>query len=346
MNAKAMVALTLTLLAVGRVPAQTAGPRIEGVVVNGSQDGAKVAGAAVVLRAGLEGALRPEVQTVTDAEGRFVFDKLVVDPDMVFLPGANHQGVHYPGPRLQIPGGATTSPVKLVVFDAVASPSPLVVELHEIDVHLEAGVLEVTQTLRIRNPSQTTYVGQAGSMSSLATLSLTIPDGFERVTFHDEFNGRRFKLVDKRLVTDIPWTPGRREVKFSYRLPVEEANRALEWSIDAPCSHVRLRVHGENAERFASDLGEGAARDDGSVLFESVNVPAGHKVALQAGSGPTPWIVYLRWSALGLLGVLILGTAALRLRRRSRGEPPAPEKTKPSPKGRGSSKRKTGAKAA
>lgn len=347
MNGKIPFVLAFALLGTDSVLAQTASPRIEGIVVNGSQEGKRVAGAEVVLRAGPGGALQPVAQTVTDAEGRFVFDNLPAEPELIFVPGANHQDIHYPGPRIRLAAGALIPVAKLEVFDAVASPSPLVVDLHEIDVRIQTGVLEVTETLSIRNPSLTTYVGQAGSASSLTTLSVAIPDGFERVTFHDEFNGRRFKLVDKRLVTDIPWTPGKREVKFTYRLPVEEGKRLLDWSVDVPCSLVRLRVHGENANHFESNLGQRTAPDSSTIVFESSPsvIPAGHKLTLQLVGLPTPWIVYLRWLALGILAAMILVTAAFRIRRRSFIKP-VPQ-AKPSPEAQQRSlDRKTSAKVA
>jgi hypothetical protein len=318
MNGKILPVLALALLGTEPCLAQTSGPRIEGIVVNGTQNEKPVAGAEVILRAGAEGSLQPVAQTITGRDGRFVLE-LPAEAEGIILPGANHQGVHYPGPRIPHLSGAKIPRVKLVVFEAVPSPNPLVVDLHEIDVHIHKGALEVTETLWINNPSLTTYVGQAATDSSLSTLSLTIPDGFERVTFHKEFLGRRFRLVEKRLVTDIPWTPGKREVKFTYHLPIEENKKSLEWSSDAPCSLVRLRLQGEDADRFESNLARVAKRDQSTFVFESSEaiMPAGQSITLQLGALPTPWIGYLRWSALGVLAGLILVTAGFRWKRRT-----------------------------
>ncbi len=320
MNGKFLPVFALAMLGTDPDPAQTAGPGIEGIVVNGTQDGKTLTGAEVILRAGADGSLQPVAQTVTDRDGRFVFDKLPAEPGLIFLPGANRHGVHYPGQRLRLPA---TNPVKLVVFDAVTSPNPLIADSHEIDIQIQTGVLEITETLVVNNPSLTTYVGQGVSEASPTTLALSIPDGFERVTFHKEFNGRRFKLVDKRLVTDLPWTPGKREVKFTYHLPVEESKRFLEWSADLPCALVRLRVHGENADQFECNLPCVATPDKSTIVFESSEqtVPAGHITKLQLGALPTPWIGYLRWSALGGLGSLILVTVGFRIIRRARSKP-------------------------
>lgn len=311
--------LALALLGVGAGLAQAEGMRLEGYAVNGSRNGAPLAGAEVILRAGEAGSLQIVAKSSTDRNGHFVFDNLLAMPGLIFVPGVNHDGIHYPGPRTRLPSSA----VRVTAFDAVAAPSPLVVELHEIDLHIEKGVLQVTESLWVNNPSLTTYVGGAGAGTSPVTLALSIPDGFERVTFDTEFNGRRFKLRDNQLVTDIAWTPGKREVKFTYHLPIDEGKRVLEWSVNLPCARCRLCVRGEDADRFECNLPRLQGTDHTTVVFESAErtVAGEHVIYLKLGKLPTPWIVYLRWSALLILVALILATAGFRFLRR------APSKT-------------------
>src|SRR5688572_9993469 len=105
--------------------------QIAGVVVNGSLDQTPSARAEVVLRAGQNGEFIAVAKTVTDAHGQFLFDDLPADPEIVYIPGANRQGIHYPGPRMRLQPGAKAPPVKLTTYDAVTSPSPLVAERHE-----------------------------------------------------------------------------------------------------------------------------------------------------------------------------------------------------------------------
>lgn len=344
-----MTDLTLSLLALlalgtnqGLAQVETA--RIEGIVVNGTQNGKPLAGAEVILRAGEEGLLQVAAQTVTDQNGRFVFDKLSSAPGLIYLPGANHHGIHYPGPRVRLPG-VTAPPVTLTVFDAVASPNPLIADLHEIDVRIQTGVLEVTETLWVNNPSVTTYVGVDEIGTQATTLSLLIPDGFERVTFDKEFTGRRFQLQNKRLVTDIAWTPGKREVKFTYHLPIEAKRQSLEWSVSIPCARVRLRLHGEKADEIECNLPSVAGRDKGTLVFESTQstLAANHVIQLQLGNVPTPWIAYLRWIALGILVSLILATAGVRKVRRSLQKAAPHGKSQPGPLASGPKGRKKAA---
>lgn len=305
--------------------AQAQGVRLEGRAVNGSRDGAPLAGAEVVLRTGRDGPLEVAATTMTDGNGRFVFDQISAAPGMIVLPGVNHHGVHYPGVRMRLTEKSPLPPVTLTALDAVASPNPLVVEIHEIDIRVEKGVLEVMQTLRIDNPSATTYVGANRDEASPTTLALSIPGGFERVTFQDEFNGRRFKLRDGQLVTDIPWTPGTREVKLTYLLPMNDSKGSLRWSVDAPCKRYRLSIHGANLERFQCNLPRAAGATQQTVIFESSDplIASGHVVDLGLNPVPASWTLDLRWTALLLLAGLIAVTAGLRLMRRASSAPAA-----------------------
>jgi hypothetical protein len=322
-------ALAALGLALGLVSEK--GQRIEGIVVNGTRGGVPVPGAEVVLRAGEEGALLPVARTKTDQKGHFVFVGAPTNPGVVYLPGANLQGVHYPGPRFQLQAGAPPPPVKLTVFEAITSPSPLIAERYEIDMALKPGVLAITETLLIDNPSRTTYLGEAdGTDSSPRTLSLSIPEGFERVTFAREFHGRNFKLADGCVVTDIPWPPGQRELSFTYHLPVEDSQKAWERTLDLPCSLVRVHIEGENADQVVCNLPQ-VSSDTSGTVFESSGKPleAGHKITLRFSRLSAPWMLSARWIALVILGGLILVTAGLLTRRRFGRRSQRPEKDSP-----------------
>ena len=123
--------------------------------------------------------LLPVATTVTDQHGHFVFDNLAVEPGLVYLPGVNRHGVHYPGPRVPLDEVHDSPRALDGLSTAVATPSPLVVARHEIDIQVKTGVVEITETVLVINPTLTTYVGQATSDSPPRTLSLWIPDRFE-----------------------------------------------------------------------------------------------------------------------------------------------------------------------
>jgi len=325
--------LVAVALGIGQPPAA---PRLEGIVVDATHGGKPLADAEVILRGGLDGTWLAVGRTVTDQNGRFTFYDLPIEPNLIYMPGVNRGGVHYPGPRILAAQVADEPAVTVTTYEAVGEPNPLTAERYDIDVSIKTGVIEVTETILICNPTATTYVGTPGVGMFATTLSLSIPGGFERVTFSDEFHGRRFHVIDNKVVTDVPWTPGKRELIFTYHLPVEQSQSSFERTLDLPCSNLRLRVHGAASAAMSCNLPRAAGADQGTTVYESTGkmLAAGHQIQLRFGSLPMPWLKYGKWAAAIILCCAVLTTVSVRRRRtvrerRKRGVPsPEPATSK------------------
>jgi hypothetical protein len=288
---------------------------ISGVVVNASRELAPVGGAEVVLRVELEGQFVIAAEGIADEQGRFVFDNIPADAEYIYLPGANRGGVHYPASRVRLSAQRPHARVKLAIHDTVSDPNPLVLRRHDITIHPETDALRVTEKLLIENPSSKTYVGHpAGGGGRATTLRLSIPTDFRRTTFQKEFYGRQFTLFDSRLVTDIPWTPGQRELAFTYVLPNEDRNRVWQRPLDLPCDHLRIEVHTDTPDEISCNLSRASSQTKGAVTFESKGqtLPADHMVRVQLESLPISLATYGRWLALSVLVGLIVATVLIR----------------------------------
>ena len=236
--------MLLNLLLLGASILAADPPPGDGMITGGvvrAADQSPVAGAEVILRARVGDQLVPVAETTADAQGRFRFEHLTADGKNLYLPGANRDGIHYPGPNVRLTSLEPQAEVTLAVHDAVAFPNPLVVRRHEIILSPQPGVLEVTESMLIDNPSSACYVGQAGGQDAEpVTLQLAIPAAFQRVTFVGEFFGRRFSLVGGKLVTSVPWPPGQRELKFSYWLPNTGRHYVWQRPLGLPTEQVRV----------------------------------------------------------------------------------------------------------
>lgn len=292
---------------------------IEGVVLDGSHADVPLAGAEVVLLAGQGRDLLPVSKATADEQGRFVFSDLPVDRHLTYLCGANRGGVHYPGPRVNLTPAKTAVRIELKAYAAIEHPSPLTVESHKIDIQMLTGALEVIETMRLANNSGFAYVGDSTSGESPETFHLSIPKGFERVTFAKEFHGRRFNIKDGKVVTDIPWPPGERTLEFRYRLPIEE-DAAFTRKLDLPTSQVFLRVSGENCSAVSANLVTKLQTELEATFVSDGNLPAGQIVQLQLTRRPVPWNTYGRWGSVGVLVALAIGTLVTTHRRRRSGD--------------------------
>jgi hypothetical protein len=207
----------------------------------------------------------------------------------------------------------------LSVCDAVASPSPLVLKKMEVVIRPETGLLKVTESLLLENPSHTCYVGEAAhAEAGPVTLELAIPPDFERTTFAQEFFGRRFALVENKVVTNVPWPPGERELRYTYVLRNTEEISPWKRPLDLPCSNVTVRVEGKSPDEVRCPALHRAAGDETSVVFESAGqeLPAGLVLQVDLGRLPLPWMTYGKWTAVGVMLVLIVAAAWVHFRRR------------------------------
>jgi hypothetical protein len=300
---------------------------IEGVVVNGTAFRSPVAGTAVVLRVENEGSWVQVAETTSDSLGRFRFEELPAADGLVYLPGANHMGIHYPGLREHMKEAASPASQRIVVYDTVAEPSPLVAVRHEIDISADEGVITITETILVANRSLRSYVGGPTSTEQPpVTLQLSIPPEFAKVTFEKEFFGRQFQLNSQRLETHLPWTPGQRELKFTYCLPLETRHWQFHRRLDLPTEQVRLTVASRQKGAVACNLPAASAPTGDGAIFESDGsfLPEGHTIELELGRLSVPWMAYARAIAVAALLLSVLGTSLYMLRRQR--AQPAPDK--------------------
>ena len=164
----------------------------------------------------------------------------------------------------------------------------------------------------IDNPSAACYVGQAADKGSEpVTLQLAIPANFQKVTFASEFFGRRFALINGKLVTSVPWPPGQRELIFSYVLANTQRHYVWQRPLDLPSTKVRVSVHGGQPSEVTSNLNRTQQKkEDGQLAFESGDntLSAGYLLRVELGHMPVSLMTYAPWVAMVTLAGLLLAT--------------------------------------
>jgi hypothetical protein len=269
----------------------------------------------------LDGEFVVVASTKTHRDGSFRFEGLPLDIGSLYLPGANQDDVHFPGPRISLNANRPRATINLNVFDSISQANPLVIESHDIIVHAEPGSLKVRETMLINNPSLQCYVGVPRHPGGgPVTLELGVPADFERITFDKEAFGRAFKLINNKLVTGIPWPPGKRELGFSYVIANEKGNRTWQRRVDLPCSRLLMKVRTETPDHVACNLPIAATSQDGEACFESKAepLPMGHVLQLELDHLPMSMMVYARRIASLILMTLVAAVSVVSVRRRSK----------------------------
>ena len=314
----AFLLLCIPFAALAAVPAPSVAGTIQGIVVNTSTGTPVPCQVAVILQVQVKGEFVPFRDVVSDKQGRFGFGRLPAGEGVVYQVGATHHGIFYPGPRIRLTDLQPAARTRLSVCDAVASPSPLVLKKMDVTIRPETGLLKVTESLLLENPSHRCYVGEvAHDGADPVTLELSIPSDFERTTFDQEFFGRRFVVVNNKVVTSIPWQPGERELRYTYI--IRNTEEALCWKrpLDLPCSNVTIRVEGKSPKEVRCEILRQTSAGENMVVFESAGqeLPAGQVLQIELGRLPLPWMTYGKWAAVAIMLGLIAGTSWLYFRR-------------------------------
>lgn len=318
-----MIAIALLVATTWVAASPTPAPQgtISGIVVNASRGEQPVPGSQVFLRVQSEGQFVPIAETTADEQGEFRFDHLAVDAEGPYLPGANRDGIHHPGPRIPLTSDHSHARVKLLVCDTTSGPSPLVIADYRISIDARPGVLTVTESMLIDNPTSLCYVGESPVPGAIpVTLRLAIPPDFERTTFHKEFFGRQFSVSGSKLVTDVPWPPGKRELVFTYVVVCNEDYYNWKRPLDLPCREIRLTARAHDTGDISANLAAAVAEEPGTVCFASTGelLPAGHAIEVTLGHLPIPAMTYAPPIALLTLVGLVAGMAVQLIRRSRR----------------------------
>jgi hypothetical protein len=309
----------LTILLFVALPVSANAGTIQGKVVNTSTGAPLPCQVEVILQVQMKGDFIPCRNVVSDKQGQFRFERLPVGDGIFYQAGATRHGIFYPGPRTRLTALQPNAGVGLSVCDAVAKPNPLVLKKMDVTIRPETGMLKVTESLLLENPTHTCYVGEAAhDGADPITLALSIPVDFERTTFDQEFFGRRFAVVNGKVATSVPWPPGEKELTYTYVL--RNTKERLMWKrpLDLPCSQVTVRVEGKPpGEARCEPLRQATASGD-SVTFESggQELVAGQILQVELGKLPLPWMNYGKWAAVAVMLGLIAGAGWLQFRRR------------------------------
>ncbi len=227
-----LLTLASALLAARDVDAQAEEDgAIFGQIVNRTT-GEPVPDIAVTLSTFAEGTLQPNVNTVTDAEGRFEFPAVDSDPAVVYAVSTSYFGIAYSTGRVSFEAGSVGLDIILDVFEPtedqslVSVPSrgliltgvePTRGDLGLLDIY----VLEMTEPLVLIANDQ----GR--------TLSFPVPRNASRVTPLPDtsYNLQTAQIEGATIYGTEPLVPGDNSATLSYTIPYTGISVSIELPI-------------------------------------------------------------------------------------------------------------------
>ena len=160
------------------VPDLPAGPgTLSGQVVHAAT-GDPVPDAEVVLYA-LTAQGVPGLRKVKSGpDGRFAIENISNDPAISYLLGAQHQGIPFPGARVNFAAGQTLASADVRLTELTRSPDAIRAEIVELRLQRDAQGLRVLQATQLANGGSATYSVPADERGpSGAAFEATLPPG-------------------------------------------------------------------------------------------------------------------------------------------------------------------------
>jgi 5-hydroxyisourate hydrolase-like protein (transthyretin family) len=309
--------LLLCLLVVPTVTIAQGEGIIEGQVMNGTADAPpeSVVGLEVALYQVIDESSELLTTAISDSEGRFRFEGLPTDEDIVYVFELEYQGIVY-GAESSFPAGDTILHVVATIYETTSNDDSIAVDRHHLIVDFASDMVILRELYIFDNISDRIYVGEEG-----ATLRFSLPDGATDLTFGDAEIAADMIKTDEGFASIRRVPPGQTQILYSYSVPYDGTELTLRRTILYPTASLDLLVANVGVQAETAQLaydGLTATGDDSYLHFGGTDLPADTTMELRLSGAPqgaavpalpgSSLIVALRQAAPAIaVGLAILG---------------------------------------
>ena len=302
---------------------RTVSGRVVRPVSGRAEEPLPVAGVQVVLhRVGTDDA-GPLDSVRTGRDGRYAFRyRRSGASEAMYIVSAEHDGVAYFAPPLQ-DEVVTGDDAEIVVFDTTSTPLPIAVQARHVVV--SAPLESERQVLEIYELSNDTLLTVVPGARERAVWTAIVPASAHDFAVPSDLGIAQsaLQLLDGRVMLFAPFTPGLRQVAFSYRIPVDSF--PLRLPIERATTALEVMLEEPTASASAPGLTES---DPASVeartfrRFVASNVPASAVLPIEAPMPPPDsraLPIAITVIAIGVVMLIVLARSFTRLAPKSAG---------------------------
>jgi len=314
-----------------------------GTVMNASRDSVAMVGQEVVLYQYVDGqeVEGPRAHTVTDGNGRFVFDELEVSERFSYYPLTVLAGIEFSGEAVQPSPASLRQRSDILVFEPTTSDSAITAAMHHVIVEPGVSAISVRETILFVNRGKYTYVGNTPSASNKnIVLRFAAPQEAEDLQLGGNVMSCCIVVNDNQVFDTMELKPGTRQVVMTYHLPYQGNEIAFTKAIAFPTEMLDiylpapLRLSASTIKREGDDGESNPAlrfdgpepfqiRDKNYARYQVTNVAENSRISLAITDLPAAPNDY-RWLApVALVLVIIIGYV-LHHRRKASQQPAQP----------------------
>lgn len=276
----------------------------------------------------------------TDAQGRFVFDKLDAGEEFEYVVGIRYEGQLYRSASITLKSGEDRTGVVVEVAQGAAQApksadaQPMLhIMKHFMVVALQEDHLEVQEIVNLRYNGSTPYTGAVASPGHTAfSLHFPLPQGYYNLRNVQGLDANHVQSLPAGLYYTAPLAPGEHRVVYTYALPFRGDMTVIFTDRTLPTTVFDIFVE-ETHLVAASDLqfgGRVAATPHAFLHFRGTDLAARTRSWLQlthrTASAPLLQIgMYALTLGIALLGIAIPSYGVWRARTRpDRSQPMTP----------------------
>ena len=195
---------------------------IRGRVVNGTEGAALPAELNVLmLITGPDGILGGTGQTMSDSQGRFIFEGVPVREGDIYTISVEHMSVFY---GTSLDGGGLADELLLTVYEPTQDASIIRVERQVMviaAVDKNDRLVSAIEFVRIMNPTDRTLLPDLTNVAPISFLRFALPPGTTELTVQSDLPGGDVASIGTGFALTSPVIPGAHSIDFSYSFPYD-----------------------------------------------------------------------------------------------------------------------------
>ena len=322
--------LLLVLISAGPVSAESNDGSISGQIVNKTAGDSPFGSASVrlVTFGRKEGAPLGQRTTQSDAEGRYAFDGLDRDPNLIYVPFVRYTEVNYrPAEVAQLQDQASLQ-LDIPVYESTADDRAIELErLNVLFLGADQGMLHFMEMGTVLNAGDRTFVTSNPQDLALAhAIRLPLPGGALGIKIQSGFSNQDLTSGVGGVQVTSPVPPGPHEFALSFQLPQTGSSPDLTLQLPYPTATYSVYVPETGVTLNSSGLADGGSMvlgDESYKVYRASNLERASVVSAElSGLTPEPGVGPSQLAVFSLAVVLLVlgGGAALfilRTRRRA-----------------------------
>lgn len=310
-----------------RVRAQVSSASVVVEVSNGTANGTTVVGDSVLLRVFRNEQLVDSLEATVAKNGKATFDSVPIGQHIVAIPSVRHQSMTFQGGRLTLASAKGELSTVVCVFDVSSDTSALSVGTHHMTIAVRGAAIEIMEYMQLRNSSDMAVRGsKRDALNRPIVTEIMLPADAMDLTPSGFFDPNALVRTKTGFYDTLAVPPGEHQVRFSYRIPIDNPTVEIAKGISLPTSE--LIVFWEKDQGELTGLGE-----PDELLTNAQGVPVeyyrrqdlrpGEQIAFEISGFNMETSDTTIWFVLAVVFGVIFMIAILRLLRGSAPLPPS-----------------------